>query len=104
MAEYFSIMVIVAIIIISFGLLFSMVNTLSKLIIVVVIIGIFAALAIPRFMKASEESQQKQVKNTLQLIYSMEKFHRDLDDDPIINTWVINHTGCVEHTVNDLTE
>jgi type II secretory pathway pseudopilin PulG len=44
--------------------------------IVVVIIGILAALAIPRFMRATTKSKQSEAKNILKQIYAMERAYR----------------------------
>lgn len=54
--------------------------TLVELMIVVVIIGILAALAIPRFMRATTKSKQSEAKGILKQIYVMEHAYRQDKD------------------------
>ncbi|PJA27198.1 MAG: hypothetical protein CO189_07815 [candidate division Zixibacteria bacterium CG_4_9_14_3_um_filter_46_8] len=50
--------------------------TLIELMIVVVIVGILAALAIPRFMQATTKSKQTEAKQLLKQIYTMQHAYR----------------------------
>jgi prepilin-type N-terminal cleavage/methylation domain-containing protein len=56
--------------------------TLIELMIVVVIIGILAALAIPRFMQATVKSKQSEAKQLLKQIYTMERAYRQGSNPP----------------------
>jgi len=54
--------------------------TLIELMIVVVIIGILAALAIPRFMKASAKSKTSEAQLILKQIYTMQRSYKQQFD------------------------
>jgi prepilin-type N-terminal cleavage/methylation domain-containing protein len=55
--------------------------TLIELMIVVVIIGVLAALAIPRFMRATTKSKQSEAKQILKQIYTMQQTYRQAHDE-----------------------
>ena len=59
--------------------------TLIELMIVVVIIAILAALAIPRFMSSAAKSKQSEPKQLLKQIYSMQRAYFMLNENYCLN-------------------
>jgi len=50
--------------------------TLIELMVVVIIIGILATIAIPSFNKSMENAREREARTTLELIYNAEKIYR----------------------------
>lgn len=59
--------------------------TLIELMIVVVIIGILAALALPRFMSAATKAKQSEAKMLLKQVYTMQQAYHQLHDTYALN-------------------
>ncbi|OGC89751.1 MAG: hypothetical protein A2W25_02590 [candidate division Zixibacteria bacterium RBG_16_53_22] len=59
--------------------------TLIELMIVVVIIGILASMALPRFMMASTKAKQSEAKGLLKQIYTMQEAYFGLNDSYCLN-------------------
>jgi prepilin-type N-terminal cleavage/methylation domain-containing protein len=69
--------------------------TLIELMIVVVIIAILAALAIPRFMSSAAKSKQSEPKQLLKQIYSMQRAYFMLNESYCLNGVTASATAPV---------
>jgi prepilin-type N-terminal cleavage/methylation domain-containing protein len=67
--------------------------TLIELMIVVVIIGILAAMAIPRFMKVSTKAKQSEAKQLLKQVYSMQRAYFAMNESYCLNNVVASNTA-----------
>jgi prepilin-type N-terminal cleavage/methylation domain-containing protein len=71
--------------------------TLIELMIVVVIIGILAAMAMPRFMRVATKAKQSEAKGLLKQIYTMQMAYFGLQDSYCLNGAVASSLAPVAY-------
>jgi prepilin-type N-terminal cleavage/methylation domain-containing protein len=72
--------------------------TLIELMIVVVIIGILAAIAIPKFGQASDRAKEKEADGILKQVYTMQETYRAANGGPAADIAALTTVGFEEPT------